>query len=73
MGHIAAQTVLVDHKGVDGHIPEQVVDVEIGLQLLPLACLLEGGHHPFMVSIGGVGDFPFPDGGIAVEVIVGII
>ena len=58
---------------MDGHVPQEVVHVHIGLQVLSGGDMLQGGDYPAVVAVRGLGLRPRPDGGVAVQVVVGVV
>ena len=73
VGHHAGQAILVDGEDVDGHIAEQVVDVHIIFQGITFRNVFEGGDHALVGGLCGICDLAFPDGLVAVQLIVCII
>ena len=71
--HHAGQAVFVDGEDVDGHIAEQVVDVHIIFQGITFRNVFEGGDHALVGGLCGICDLAFPDGLVAVQLIVCII
>ena len=71
--HGAAEAVLVDREDVHGHVQKQVVDIHDLLEVLARGDALERGHHPLMILLARVGDFAFPDGRVAVQIVVRIV
>ena len=71
--HGAAEAVLVDREDVHSHVQKQVVDIHDLLEVLARGDALERGHHPLMILLARVGDFAFPDGRVAVQIVVRIV
>ena len=71
MRHIARKRVQIDDKGLHGHIFTHEVDVYA--RQVALADFLECLDDALVVCVIGVGDLAFPDGLVAVEVIVDIV
>ena len=73
VGHIAGEAVLVHGENVHRHIPQQIVNIHAALQIRRPKDIFQGGHHSFVVSVGGFGHRSIPDGGVAVQAVVGVV
>ena len=58
---------------MDRHVAQEVVDVHVSLQVVPLRNVFQGLDHPLVVGLVRLGDLPVPDRLIAVQVIVGVV
>ena len=58
---------------MDRHVAQEVVDVHVSLQVVPLGNVFQGLDHPLVVGLVRLGDLPVPDRLVAVQVIVGVV
>ena len=58
---------------MDRHVAQEIVDVHVRLQVVPLRNVFQGLDHPLVVGLVRLGDLPVPDRLIAVQVIVGVV
>ena len=71
MSHVSRKRIQIDHEGLHSHILAQQIDVHA--RQIALADLFERFRHPLVILVIGVCDSTFPDGLIAVQVVVDIV
>ena len=71
--HSSGKAVLVDGEDVNGHITKQVVYIHVRFKVRALGNILQCRHNALVVRAICLGDFALPNGGVTVQVVVGIV
>ncbi len=71
--HGTGQTVHVYSKGMDGHVFQDIVNVQIGFQIRSFADVFQRRHDLAVIRVAGSRDFTLPDQGVAVQIVIRVV